>query len=105
MSNELSIDLAGLEDKWTLQLAEPPICAVCGLPIGGHEEHTGDCELTRQAPRPSLEAKAIEDYLDDLGEYVDCTCGVCEVPLMIFRLPYAMALHFKCAEARMASQR
>ncbi len=95
----LRFDISGLEDKWTLQLGEYPLCAICGLKIGA-EAHTGECAITAAMPRPGPDG-AYLNPLPDFEDCSDCTCGADEIPLLVFRGAEAMAFHFKCAGMRM----
>lgn len=106
MSSAFEMDLGGLEDKWTLQLEEYPLCAVCGLKIGA-EEHTGECAITRAAPRPGPDGAYLS--LAGFEDCTDCTCGADEIPILLFRgkgrATLVMAFHFKCARPRIKQMR
>lgn len=89
---QFSVNLKGLEEKWTDEPGEPPICAVCGKAIGD-TVHADDCPV----------CDLMGDGSD--GEYAECDCGADESPVILWsykddKLAY-LTFHVECVGGRL----
>lgn len=86
------MDLRGLEHRWVYDLNDPPLCAVCNLPIGA-DEHADDCSAV-------LDLDALRGHY----EGSDCSCGADDTPIYLHRgtgtRQRYLAFHIPCFLAR-----